>query len=118
MLQAVLFDPFQDCVVALQTMHCLLEGIGVEFEETEKMFVESNGLVVVPVEQSFAMQLGLVDQTGEMDVAAEFLVRTARMQSSHGGKTKLRATAALRPAAPLTRLSFRRLSLPVTTRPE
>ena len=64
-------------------MNCLFEGIALDFEKAQEMLVEADGLVVVAVEQAFAMQLGLVDQTGEMNVAAELFVRTARMQSSH-----------------------------------
>jgi hypothetical protein len=47
------------------------------------MFVEPDGFVVVTVEQAFAVQLRLVNQTRQMDITAEFLVRTAWMQSSH-----------------------------------
>src|SRR6266513_4057274 len=47
------------------------------------MFVEPDGFVVVTVEQAFAVQPRLVNQTRQMDITAEFLVRTAWMQSSH-----------------------------------
>jgi hypothetical protein len=47
------------------------------------MFVEPDGFVVVTVEQAFAVQPCLVNQTRQMDITAEFLVRTAWMQSSH-----------------------------------
>src|SRR6476620_5614400 len=47
------------------------------------MFVEPDDFVVVTVEQAFAMQPCLVNQTRQMDITAEFLVRTAWMQSSH-----------------------------------
>src|SRR6266404_3077581 len=86
MFYAARFDPVQNCVIVLETMNCLFEGIALDFEKAEEMLVEADGLVVVAVEQAFAMQLGLVDQTREMNVAAEFFVWTARMQSSHGGK--------------------------------
>src|SRR5882757_4487432 len=46
------------------------------------MFVEPGGFVVVTVEQAFAVQPCLVNQTRQMDITAEFLVRTAWMQSS------------------------------------
>src|SRR5437879_10577469 len=65
-------------------MHRLFKSVAIEFEEAEKMFVEADGFIIVTVEEALAMQLGLVDQTGEMNVAAELFVRTARMQSSHG----------------------------------
>src|SRR5947208_9311336 len=47
------------------------------------MLVEPDGFVVVTVEQAFAVQSRLVNQTRQMDITAEFLVRTAWMQSSH-----------------------------------
>src|SRR4029077_687034 len=47
------------------------------------MFVEPDDFVVVTVEQAFAVQPCLVNQTRQMDITAKFLVRTAWMQSSH-----------------------------------
>src|SRR5436305_2823731 len=47
------------------------------------MFVETDGFVIVAVEQTFAVEPRLVDQPRQMNVAAEFFVRTARMQSAH-----------------------------------
>ncbi len=62
------------------------------------MLVESDGLIVVAVEQSFPMQPGFVDQARQMHVAAEFLVRTAWMQSLHGrDRIKSQVAAAGRP---------------------
>src|SRR6267143_4937501 len=84
MLHAILLHPAQNGVVFFQTMNRLFENIAVELEKTEEMFVEADRLVVVTVEQSFALQPGLVDQAREMNVAAELFVRTARVQSSHG----------------------------------
>src|SRR5713226_7068643 len=80
------------------------------------MFVKADRLVVVAIEESLAMQLGLVDQAREMNIAAELLVRTARMQSSHGETIMLRATAAPRPTVSLTQTSSRLLSFRTTTR--
>src|SRR5919106_5434619 len=62
------------------------------------MLVEPDGFVVVTVEQAFAVQPSLVNQTRQMDITAEFLVRTAWMQSSHEADRVARwpATAALR----------------------
>src|SRR5882757_4621072 len=61
------------------------------------MFVEPGGFVVVTVEQAFAVQPCLVNQTRQMDITAEFLVRTAWMQSSHELIVAMwPATAALR----------------------
>ena len=47
------------------------------------MLVEPDGFIVVTVEQAFAMQPCLINQTRQMNITAEFLVRTAWMQSSH-----------------------------------
>src|SRR6476661_8852702 len=93
-------------------MNGLFKSIAVDFEEAEEMFIEADRLVVIAVEKSFAMEFRLVDQAREMNVAAEFLVRTARMQSSHGGK-KLRCRQRLRRAQRHFRLSllFGRLRL-------
>jgi hypothetical protein len=48
------------------------------------MLVETDSLVVVTVEEPFAIKPGFVDQTWQMHEAAKFRVRTARMQSLHG----------------------------------
>src|SRR5206468_12461927 len=45
------------------------------------------GFIVVTVKQSFAVQPGLIDQTRQMHVTAQLLVRTARMQSLHGDRS-------------------------------
>ena len=47
---------------------------------SEQMFVEPDGLVVVAVKQTFAMQLRLVDQARQMHVTAEPFVRTPRKE--------------------------------------
>src|SRR5438477_13163772 len=88
MFQAVLFNPPQDRLIVFQTMHRLFESIAIELKKTKQMLVEADGFIIVTVEEALAMQLGLVDQTGEMNVAAELFVRTARMQSSHGRKLR------------------------------
>ena len=90
MFQAVLFNPSQDRLIVFQTMHRLFKSVAIEFEEAEKMFIEADRFIIVTVEEALAMQLGLVDQTGEMNVAAELFVRTARMQSSHGRELRCR----------------------------
>src|ERR1700730_11611108 len=86
MLGRILANPVQDRIVFFEPMDGFFECIAIKFKKTEEMFVEADGLVVITIEKPFAMQLRLVDQTREMNVAAEFLVRTARMQSSHGEK--------------------------------
>src|ERR1700737_1196157 len=100
MFYAALFDPTQNCVVVLQTMNRVFESIAVEFEKAEEMFVEPDRLVIVTIKQSLAMELGLVDQTRKMNVAAEFFVWTARMQSSHGGKAYVACRGWGAPAGP------------------
>src|SRR5437870_7139153 len=87
MLRAALLDPIQDCLIIFQTMDRFFESIAIEFQKAEEMFIEPDCFVIVTVEQTFAMEPGFVDQTREMNVAAELFVRTARMQSSH--ETKL-----------------------------
>ncbi len=47
------------------------------------MFIEPDGFVIVAVEQSLAMKPGLVDQSRQMDVAAQSIVRTAWKQFLH-----------------------------------
>src|SRR6184192_2218208 len=89
MFQAVRFDPAQDRVIFFQPMHCLFESITVDLEEAEEMLVEADGLVIVTVEQSLAMQLRLVDQAREMNVAAEFFVRSAHGRKTLGGVHRL-----------------------------
>src|SRR5256885_5228476 len=81
MLGRIFLDPFQNAVVLFEPMHRLFKSVAVDLEKTEKMFIETNRLVVVTVEQPFAMELCLIDQAWKMNVAAEFFVRTARMQS-------------------------------------
>src|SRR3954468_6886694 len=46
------------------------------------MLVEADRLIIVAVQQAFAMQPGLVDQPREMDIAPELFVRTPRMSLS------------------------------------
>ena len=47
------------------------------------MLIKADGFIVITVEQPFAMQPCLINQTRQMNITAEFLVRTAWMQSSH-----------------------------------
>ena len=47
------------------------------------MFVETDGLVVVAVEQTFAMKPCLINQTRQVHVAAKLFVRTAGVQFLH-----------------------------------
>jgi len=82
-LRAVLNDPIEDFSVVIKTIGDFFEVVAIELKESEKMFVESNRLVVVAVEQTFAMQPGFVDQTRQMNIAAKFFVGTARSQLLH-----------------------------------
>src|SRR2546430_593694 len=83
MLGRIVVNPIQNRFVRFEPMDRLFKRITIKFKKAEEMFVESNGLVVVTIEQPFAMELRFIDQAREMNVAAEFFVRTARMQSSH-----------------------------------
>src|SRR5215467_8000321 len=47
------------------------------------MLIEPDNFVVVAFEQAFPVQPRLINQTRQMDITAEFLVRTAWVQSSH-----------------------------------
>src|SRR5436305_14668496 len=90
------------------------------------MFVETDSLVVVSVEQTFAVQLCLVDQPRKMNVSAESLIRAAWQQLLHvadqaagSGRAKSggcsspgdaapasavgRSSASFRPTLPITR---------------
>ena len=78
-------------------MDGVFKRVAVDFQKTEQMFVETDGLVVVAVEQTFAMQLRLVDQARQMNVSAELFVRTARMQSVASTRIRLRAPVEPRP---------------------
>src|ERR1044072_5381361 len=79
----ILTDPFPNRFILFQTMNGIFEGVAIDFLETEQMLVEANSFVIVAVEQAFSMELCLVDQARQMDIAAKFFVRTAGMQSSH-----------------------------------
>src|SRR5205809_2495794 len=83
----VFLHPLQNCVVFLQPVNNLFKCVAVEFEKREQVFIEPNGFIVVTVKQSFAVQPGLIDQTRQMHVTAQLLVRTARMQSLHGDRS-------------------------------
>src|SRR6266545_601551 len=98
MPRSVCLHPFYNCIILVQPVGDFLKGVAVNFQERQKVLVEPDSLIVVTVEQSFAMKPGFVDQARQMHVAAKFLVRTAWMQSLHGAdRTKSRAPAAGRP---------------------
>src|SRR4029453_14464033 len=50
------------------------------------MLIETNGFIIVAIEQPFSMKPRLVDQTWQMHVPAKFFVRTAWMQPLHWGR--------------------------------
>src|SRR5437879_11850077 len=81
--RSVFSYPSQNCLVVVKLVCDLFECVTVDFQKGEQMLIEANGFIVVTVEQSFPVQPGLVDQTRQMHVTAQFLVRTARMQSVH-----------------------------------
>src|SRR5450432_2124366 len=88
MRPAVLTNPSQDRRIILQFVNHLFEGVWIDFQERQEMFVEADGLVVVAVEQPFAVQARLVDQTRQMDVITEPLVGAARKQFLHSPQTR------------------------------
>src|SRR5437660_11624044 len=83
MFRSILIDPIEYLGVIVKTIGDFFEVVAVELEKGEKMFVEADGFVVIAVKQPFAMQTGLVDQTRQMNIAAELLVGTARSQFLH-----------------------------------
>src|SRR5881275_2934497 len=85
--RSVLSYPIQNSLVVVKLVCDLFECVVVDFQKGEQMLIEANGFIVVTVEQSFPVQPGLVDQTRQMHVTAQFLVRTARMQSVHGDRS-------------------------------
>jgi hypothetical protein len=74
--------PVQDGRIIVQTMGRFFKGITIDLEKGQEMFIETNGLVVVAVKQPLAMELGLIDQTRQMDEATQLLVRAPRMRLS------------------------------------
>jgi hypothetical protein len=83
MFRSIRIDPTEDLGVVVKAIGDFFEVVAIKLEKGEKMFVEANGLVVVTVKQTFAMQAGLVDQTRQMNIAAKLFVGTARSQFLH-----------------------------------
>src|ERR1051326_3242068 len=83
MLRSVAGDPIQYFLIIVEPIGDFFEFVAIQFEEGEQMFVETNGFVVVTVEQSLAVQTSLIDQARQMHISAELLVRTARSQLLH-----------------------------------
>src|ERR1043166_6404612 len=80
MLGGVLLHPFQHFIVARKPVRGFLERVAVQLQKSEQMFVEADSFIVVSVEESLPVQARFVDQAREMNVAAQFLVRTTRMR--------------------------------------
>src|SRR5438067_3526227 len=89
MLLSIFLHPSENRLVVIQLVGDFFKCVTVDFEKCEQMLVESHGFVVITVEQAFAVQPRLVNQTRQMDITAEFLVRTAWMQSSHEARSLL-----------------------------
>src|SRR5882757_8626396 len=83
MFRSILIDPSEYFGIVVKTIGDFLKLVAVKLEKGEKMLVEADGFVVIAVKQPFAMQTGLIDQTRQMNVAAELLVGTARSQLLH-----------------------------------
>src|SRR5439155_1445695 len=81
--RSILIDPIEHLGIIVKTIGDFFKVVAVKLEKGEKMFVEADRFVVIAVKQPFAMQTGLVDQTRQMNIAAELLVGTARSQLLH-----------------------------------
>src|SRR4029077_1026860 len=77
MLLSIFLHPRENCLLVIQLVSDFFECFSVEFEKREQVLIEPDGFIIVTVEQAFAMQPCLVNQTRQMDITAEFLVRTA-----------------------------------------
>src|SRR5436309_7003896 len=80
---SILIEPIEYLSVVVKAVSDFFEVVAVQLEEGEEMFVEANSLVVVAIEQTFAMEPRLIDQARQMNIAAELFVRTARSQLLH-----------------------------------
>src|SRR2546430_12741889 len=83
MFRSIFVDPTEYLSVIVKTIGGFFKVVAIKLEKGEKMFVEANGFVVVTIKQPFAMETRLVDQTRQMNIAAELLVGTARSQLLH-----------------------------------
>src|SRR5207302_1978579 len=83
MFRSIFIDPIEHLSVIVKTVGDFFKVVAVKFEKGEKMFVETNGFIVITVKQAFAVQTGLVDQARQMNIATEFLLRTERWQLLH-----------------------------------
>src|SRR5204863_7136227 len=81
--RSILIDPIEHLGIIVKTIGDFFKVVAVKLEKGEQMFVEADRFVVIAVKQPFAMQTGLVDQTRQMNIAAELLVGTARSQLLH-----------------------------------
>src|SRR5439155_5358870 len=81
--RSILIDPIEHLGIIVKTIGDFFKVVAVKLEKGEKMFVEADRFVVIAVKQPFAMQTGLVDQTRQVNIAAELLVGTARSQLLH-----------------------------------
>ena len=80
MLGAVFFDPLKNRAVVVETIGCFFEVVAVQLEKREQVLIETDGLVIVSVKKPLAMELRLVDQTRQMHVTAQTVVRAPRDQ--------------------------------------
>src|SRR5437867_2700743 len=83
MFRSIFVDPIEYLGVIVKTIGDFFKVVAVKLEKGEKMFVEADGFVVIAVKQPLAMQTGFIDQPRQMNIAAKFLVGTARSQLLH-----------------------------------
>jgi hypothetical protein len=83
MFRSIQIDPTEDLGIVVKTIGDFFKVVAVKLEKGEQMFVEADRFVVIAVKQPFAMQTGFVDQTRQVNIAAELLVGTARSQLLH-----------------------------------
>ncbi len=75
--RGVRLHPRKNCIVALEFERGFFESVRIDFEKAEQVLIETYRLVVITVEQPLVMQTRLVDQSRQMNVIPEALVRAA-----------------------------------------
>jgi hypothetical protein len=61
MFDGILLDPFQNRVVFLKSVDGVFERVAVDLQKAKEMLIETNGFVIVTVEQTLAVKLRFID---------------------------------------------------------